>query len=256
MTTMPVRSLGSRKTFVMQAVLMIAFSAFALPTAAHALTGVASVRHTTIPGGHAKKTPYHSVQTEGTQVHYQGPDSPAVDDLREVLKDYDAGEIELQKVPLGSRTGQEFYLERKHQKVRIRYTTNNSLENALYTLLDRWGFHWYGPGENWFVKPAAIPNEDIAGHWIAPTFRNRSFFGTGGLDLPVPGDPANQYKARWYAWKRRNRFNADFLPAGHTGMAFYQENKALLDSHPEWFNSDSGRQFGRFRIEIRSKSVV
>lgn len=183
------------------------------------------------------------------QIAYQGPPSAAVADLQDVLRGYDAGEIALVKVPLGAHTGQEFYLERRRGKVRIEYTTASSLENAIYTLLDQWGFRWYGPGENWFVKPVAIPKNDIAGRWITPTFRHRTFFGTGGLDTPVPGDPTNQYKERWHAWKRRNRFSADFLPAGHTGMAFYQENKALLDSHPEWFNGDTGKQFGRFRIE-------
>lgn len=184
-----------------------------------------------------------------TRILYEGPPSPAVTDLQTALEGYDAGEIRLARVPLGGRTGQAFYLERRRGKTRLQYTTSNSLENAIYTLLNRWGFHWYGPGENWFVKPATIPKDDLPGRWITPTFRNRTFFGTGGLDTPVPGDPTNQYKSRWYAWKRRNRFNADFLPAGHTGMAFALENKALLERHPEWFNGDTGRQFGRFRIE-------
>lgn len=182
-------------------------------------------------------------------IRYQGPPCAAVTDLQEALVGYDAGELVLEQVPLAKRTGQEFYLERRRGVVRIRYTTPNSLENAIYTLLDRWGFRWYGPGESWFIKPKTLPTGDISGRWIAPTFRQRTFFGTGGLDTPVPGDPTNQYKVRWYAWKRRNRFNADFLPAGHTGMAFALESKALLDQHPEWFNGETGKKFGRFRIE-------
>ncbi len=181
---------------------------------------------------------------------YEGPESEAVNDLREALRGFEAGEIKLDKVERSNRTGQEFYLERSNGKTLIKYTTANSLENAVYTLLDRWGFHWYGPGENWFVKPAAVGGDDIAGGWIAPTFRHRTFFGTGGLDIPAPNDPKNLYKAGWYAWKRRNRFNADFADTGHTGAAFYGENRELLDKHPEWFNSEAGRRNGRIRIEI------
>jgi hypothetical protein len=184
-----------------------------------------------------------------TNIIYDGPDNEAIKDLRQALEGYKAGEIKIEKVDLGTRTGQEFYLERKKEKTLIKYTVGTSLENAIYTLLDRWGFHWYGPGENWFVKPAAITGADIAGQWARPTFRNRGFFGTGGLDVPPPNDPKNQYKTDWYAWKRRNRFNSDFAGVGHGGQAFYLENKELLDKHPEWFNSEAGKQSGRIKIE-------
>jgi hypothetical protein len=60
----------------------------------------------------------------------------------------------------------------------------------------------------------------------------------------------NAYKTKWCDWKRRNRFNADFPGAGHRGQAFYLSNKALLDAHPEWFNSADGKQNGRLRIEV------
>jgi hypothetical protein len=187
-----------------------------------------------------------------THILYDGPENSAVKDLRQVLGNLSAGEIRLENVPLEKRTGQEFYLERIQGKTLIRYTVKTSLENAIYTLLDRWGFRWYGPGENWFVQPAAIPSQDIPGQWITPTFRNRSFFGTGGLDFSsaVAFDPTNRFKADWYAWKRRNRFNADFKGTGHAGTTFYLENKKFLDSHPEWFNGTVGMRAGRIRIEI------
>lgn len=185
-----------------------------------------------------------------TKVIYEGVESEAVTDLRDALQGYEAGEIKFERVERGDRTGQEFYLERSRGKTLIKHTTASSLENAVYTLLDRWGFRWYGPGANWFVKPATVSGDDIAGSWIAPTFRNRSFFGTGGLDIPAPNDPKNGYKAGWYAWKRRNRFNADFSATGHTGEAFYLESRELLDKHPEWFNGEKGQRCGRIKIEI------
>lgn len=188
-----------------------------------------------------------------TVIEYKGEPNESITDLRACLeRGYDAGTIRIEKVESGARTGQEFYLERKGGRTVLRYTTPNSLENAVYTLLDHLGFRWYGPGEAWFVRPARLNPAGLPGRWRAPTFRNRNFFGTGGLDAGAgePYDPTNRYKTEWYAWKRRNRFNADFQASGHAGQAFYQENKSLLDAHPEWFNSDRGRQNGRVRIEI------
>jgi hypothetical protein len=188
-----------------------------------------------------------------TTVLYDGEKSPAIDDLKMALEDYNAGTIQFEKTDLGMRTGQEFYLVKKGDKTYIKYTVETSLENAVYTLLDEWGFHWYGPGENWFVKPKTIPAADIPGAWISPTFRNRTFFGTGGLSLTMENrafDPKNDYWGDWIAWKRRNRFNADYKGAGHAGQAFYLDNKELLDKHPEWFSSDAGKQNGRLKIEI------
>ncbi|MGJ7031892.1 DUF4838 domain-containing protein [Niabella hirudinis] len=113
------------------------------------------------------------------------------------------------------------------------------------------GFHWYGPGNNWFIKPATLKLPEVPGKWMEPSFRNRSFFGTGGLDFGTiqPYDPGNLYQQKWYDWKRRNRFNADFRNQGHTGQAFYLANKDLLDAHPEWFSGESGKLNGRIRID-------
>jgi hypothetical protein len=176
----------------------------------------------------------------------------AIRDLRKTLEGYTAGRIVIERVPLETRTGQAFYLEVAPSRVLIRYTTEHSLENAVYTLLDDWGFRWYGPGENWFVHPERIVKRDVPGKWYAPTFRNRGTFGTGGLDFAQPPafDPENQYKADSTRWKRRLRLNSDFQPPGHAGAAFYGENRELLDAHPEWFNSDKGKEAGRIRVEI------
>jgi hypothetical protein len=185
-----------------------------------------------------------------TRITYPGDPAASVDDLRHVLEGYAAGDIELQPVAAGPRDGQSFFLRRQSGKTLIQYTTRHSLDNAVYTLLDRWGFRWYGPGDHWVVKPAAVPAGDIPGRWVTPTFRNRAFFGTGGLDAPPPNDPSNRYKAGWSAWKRRNRFNSDYAPTGHTGQAFYAQNRALLEAHPDWFNGPEGLRNGRIRIEV------
>ncbi len=186
-----------------------------------------------------------------TVIVYSGEDNDAIHDLRNTLRGYKAGTIVIEQVPTGGSTGQEFYMEITGNRTLLRYTTKNSLENAVYTYLYKLGFKWYGPGDNWFVKPKKLRYEDFKGRWIAPTFRNRNFFGTGGLNFGQVQayDPPNEFKARWLAWMRRNRFNADFAGTGHQGEAFYAQNKTLLDKHPEWFAGESGKKAGRFKID-------
>ncbi|MCO6497412.1 MAG: DUF4838 domain-containing protein [Chitinophagaceae bacterium] len=186
-----------------------------------------------------------------TVVSFSGLANAAIEDLKDVLKDYRAGTIVLQRVPLGDRSGQEFFLEIKGNQTTIRYTTQNSLENGIYTYLDMLGFRWYGPGDNWFVRPQHFQRENFEGRWIQPSFRNRNFFGTGGLSLPRDQtfDPTNTFKAKWEAWMRRNRFNADFPGVGHQGEAFYTSNKELLDKNPSWFADEKGKKAGRLKID-------
>ncbi|MCD2425194.1 DUF4838 domain-containing protein [Niabella pedocola] len=186
-----------------------------------------------------------------TMIQFREAENAAIRDLRDALTGYNAGLIHIEKVSLDERTGQAFYLSVDKNETTIKYTTQNSLENAIYTFLDLLGFHWYGPGDNWFVKPSALRRPQLSGQWMEPSFRNRSFFGTGGLYFNQPQlyDPKNTYMQKWYDWKRRNRFNADFSSVGHTGQAFYLANKNLLDAHPEWFTGESGKVNGRIRID-------
>ncbi len=190
-------------------------------------------------------------QSLQTSIQYSGVPAEVITDLRNSLHGYRAGIITIHKVPLTNRTGQEFYLSSVNGITEIKYTTQNSLENAVYTYLDLLGFRWYGPGDHWFVKPKTLPALNIPGQWMQPSFRNRSFFGTGGLEFGSKQayDPDNQYKQKWYDWKRRNRFNADFAAVGHTGQAFYLANRNILDANPRWFAGESGKVNGRIKIE-------
>lgn len=187
-----------------------------------------------------------------TNIIFNDADDAAIQDLRNYLSPYRAGTITLQKVELSDRTGQEFYLSINGSKTEIRYTTKNSLENAIYTYLEMLGFHWYGPGDNWTVTPKSINRPNFTGRWVQPSFRNRTFFGTGGLDFGKiqPYDPKNTVKGKWLTWMRRNRFNADFQGAGHMGQAFYQQNKSLLENNPDWFVNKKGEQAGRIKIDV------
>ena len=180
-------------------------------------------------------------------------ENETIQDLKDVLKDYkDGREINIIKVSLDNKTGQAFYISANKSKVELRYTTLQSLDNAVYTYLGMLGIHWYGAGVNWLVKPAKLNAVNIAGEWKEPSFRNRIFAGTGGLDYGLTIDPNFEYKKNWYTWKRRNRFNEDFKDAGHVGDIFYLSNKEILDTNPDWFssyNNYQGKRYGRLKID-------
>jgi hypothetical protein len=201
-------------------------------------------------------TPIDSVipiKLQPFSVSFDTVDNATIQDLVDVLKDYkDGSAINIIKVPIENRTGQAFYISANSTNVEIRYTCENSLENAVYTYLDMLGIRWYGAGENWLYKPTILNTVNIAGEWKEPTFRNRIFAGTGGLDGPMSPlvDPNSLYKKNWLTWKRRNRFNYDFGDGGHTGQAFYLANKNLCDSNSNWFSNNSGKVSGRIKIEV------
>lgn len=184
-------------------------------------------------------------------ISFDTTDNATITDLRTALSTYTTGgkTITISKVPLLLRTGQAYYINATNTDVQINYTNPLSLQNAVYTYLDTLGIHWYGAGENWLYKPTALNNVTMVGEWKEPTFRNRIFAGTGGLDYALSIDPNNNYKNNWYAWKRRIRMNTDFHDVGHSGDAFYKANSTVLDANPNWFNSVSGRIYGRLKID-------
>lgn len=170
---------------------------------------------------------------------------PSIADLRIILQPYNAGTINFQNTNF--ENGQTFSIERKNKVSTIHYDGNNSISNAVYWLLDRWGFKFYGPTDKWTIKPEKISDADIPFTKFTPAFLGRSYFGTGGINLGLAFDPKREFNGNVERWNRRNMFNADYGPAGHTGEAFYKENKQLLESHSDWFTT--GIKAGRFKIE-------
>lgn len=187
----------------------------------------------------------------GFNIIFNGEENESTGELREILETLPNGQtINIIKEPLGIMTGQAFYISANTTNVILKYTTVQSLENAIYTYLDLLGVNWYGAGSNWYVKKPVLNIPIIAGNWIEPTFRSRTFDGTGGLDYGLSFDPNFLYKKNWYAFKRRNKYNKDFSVPAHSGQAFYIANKTLSDNHPEWFYNESGKINGRIRVEI------
>lgn len=187
----------------------------------------------------------------GFIIRHDGIESASVDDLIQYLDTYNQGGkiIDIIKEPLGVRTGQAYYIEANSTNVVLKFTTPQSLDNAIYTYLEAVGIHWYGAGANWIVKQPILNEPIIAGAWREPTFRQRNFDGTGGLDFALSIDPTFEYKKNWYNFKRRNRYNGDFRQPAHVGQSWYISNKAQADANLQWFNSNSGRFNGRIKVE-------
>ena len=90
--------------------------------------------------------------------------------------------------------------------------------------------------------------------------------GTGGLDALAPNDPENRYKDGWYAWKRRNRYNADYAAQGvapqlrglnkteEIGMVDYVPFDA--DQRLEHWTRDKAKKLNGYGWADRKKGLI
>ena len=122
------------------------------------------------------------------------------------------------------------------------------LAHGIYFYLDHLGCRWFLPNEHWTIIPKS---EDIAfqgDKLVAPAFKLRGFFGTGGYGPRFAVDPEMdkyyrlQFRIREEDWQRRNRFGGEFQLDGHAGENFNLENKATLEAHPEYLASVGGKR--------------
>ncbi len=115
------------------------------------------------------------------------------------------------------------------------------LVDGLYAYLRVLGARWLLPGENWTIIP---PRPDIRltiDQLDEPAFESRRFFGTGGFGKD-PLLPAGGMQRLWDAWERRNSFGGSYALAGHTGEAFNQTHRAVLEAHPEYLALVGGKR--------------
>jgi hypothetical protein len=115
------------------------------------------------------------------------------------------------------------------------------LRHGLYFYLEHLGVRFYFPSDNWTIIPQ---RSDIAlkiNRRMAPDFKVRNFFGTGGFGSPNGIDPKLEIKARWAQWKDRNLLGGEYALGGHSGEAFNLANKATLLEHPEYLAKINGQ---------------
>src|SRR5690606_4762494 len=133
------------------------------------------------------------------------------------------------------KDGQSFWLTiNGYNDVQIIGSGVNSFINGIYTYLHELGFRWYMPGDNW-TKLGQLATTIKIDKFYRPDFRDRTYAGSGALS-PIPAiDEKNTFKTDFLTWNKRNRYATDYVTKGHSGAQFYNDNKAVLDKHPEYF---------------------
>ena len=134
----------------------------------------------------------------------------------------------------------------------------NGISYGVYTMLNRLGFKFYLPGDDWVIVPAlktffygklkTIYN---------PAFKHRIFFSY----LPTVKGIDEEYRSQktWLKWCQRNRMGSDDLFLnGHVGEAYNNENSELLKREPERIAPmNNQRQFSiSAKIDPTSKKSV
>lgn len=146
--------------------------------------------------------------------------------------------------------GQSFYLSVDGDRsATIVGTGPNSFSNGIYTFLYELGFRWYMPGDAWTIVPDLQMAQKLKiNKAYTPSFRNRTYFGTGSVRAIKNIDPTNSFLKDFQQWNLRNRYTYDFTTRGHVGQAFYRDQKSLLDQHPEYFCHNTVNKAGRIDI--------
>jgi hypothetical protein len=139
--------------------------------------------------------------------------------------------------------GREPFAIRSADDKNLTITSNGDagLQHGLYFYLEQLGVRFYFPNDHWTIIPR---KQDIAlqiNRQMAPDFKVRNFFGSGGFGSPNGIDPKLEIKARWSQWKARNLLGGEYALGGHSGEAFNLANKATLLQHPEYLAKIDGK---------------
>ena len=118
----------------------------------------------------------------------------------------------------------------------------NGISYGVYTMLNRLGFRYYLPGDNWTIVP---PLKSFFYGKLQtsynPAFKDRAFFS---YFPSVKGiDEEGRNKKLWLKWCQRNRMGSDYLFLnGHVGESYNSENVALLKKEPDRLAPVEGRR--------------
>lgn len=140
--------------------------------------------------------------------------------------------------------GPEAFLIRSSDDQLLRIVANGDagLAYGLFHYLRELGFRWFFPGDHWAVVPSIASTRVREDRVVAPGFRRRAFFGTGGFGPPTPVDERRSAESRWDAWRMRNGFGGEFTLSGHAGEGFAIAHRTELEAHPEYLALVSGKR--------------
>ncbi len=143
---------------------------------------------------------------------------------------------------LQNGTIEDFVLSGDDKQLQVLATHPKGITLGIYTYLDKLGFKWYFPGDEWMYLPSLNSITLPVQQFFTPSFHLRNFFGTGSI-LPAKSlDPEGALAASWEDWKRRNRMGGEVAPGGHYGETFNLKYKDLLQAHPEYLALVGGKR--------------
>ena len=133
-------------------------------------------------------------------------------------------------------------------RIKAKYTTGISY--AMYSWLEKLGFHFYLPGDEWTTIPS-ISSVFITGSFkknYKPFFRLRMFNASGGIFAVKGLDDHSQNEKDWQLWYRRNRMGCDYISIdGHIGEWFNIVHKKEIESDPTILAPSNGKR--QYNIE-------
>lgn len=107
------------------------------------------------------------------------------------------------------------------------------LSYGVYSYLDRLGFRFYLPGNNWTHIPTLSSpfSASLRNIGFQPSFKHRMFTPSGAMPRVKGLDEAGLLEKQWHDWYRRNRMgSAHLILGGHVGESFNLENRAALEA--------------------------
>ena len=148
------------------------------------------------------------------------------------------------KAQLKEKGREPFVIRGDAEVLQIVANGDDGLRHGLYFYLDQLGCRWYLPNENWTIVPSRTDIALRVNRLVAPAFRARSFFGTGGFGRARADrwvDIEDKLPQMWQQWQRRNGFGGEFRLGGHAGEIFNLNNRKVLEAHPEYLAEIDGK---------------
>lgn len=126
-------------------------------------------------------------------------------------------------------------VEPGERRVSLVCKSHRALDPAVFGLLYDLGFRWYLPGEQWQVVPESVDLLAGESRLVAPDFRRRTWFGTGGFGpRHLKPDPDLEVQAAWRDWQRRNRWGGEVIRIGHAGDDIIGRHAQVFEENPDF----------------------
>ncbi|MBS1920202.1 MAG: DUF4838 domain-containing protein [Bacteroidetes bacterium] len=165
-----------------------------------------------------------------------------------------AGRIKIKYPPvLNSFNPEGFYIQSSNDRILFIGKTAQALQHAVFTYLDKLGFRYFLPGDEWEIIPAVktpFIKFDIA---VQPDFEYR--FLANGHGFNKNETLTNNFSF----WLMANRFGGSFpVSIGHSYQVIVANNAETFKKHPEYFAEKvpAGTLPAIFKFNVANKDLV